>query len=271
MRIYAVSFRRFSILPAFIFAILFVMFSGTAGTQTAGPRDLATFLDHAAQKIKSYPEKSNWTANAVSTITKMDRKWTPESVLVVAKKVTFTDGARDETILKAEETKKGKTKDITEEYAAEAKEARDKERKRRAEERAGGGRAGRRGQSMSLDELLPFSEQKRNQFDFRLTENAAVDGRPAVLLEVKAKVKDEKNWEGLFYFDAATDDLLRIEARPSENPSMVKELEFRMTFEILDGRYLAVKNSWIKINGGFFLKHIRQVIEEEYSGFEVLK
>jgi hypothetical protein len=263
------SYRRKWKLIGFCAGLMSLALSA-AGAQTPGAQDLASFLDKAAQKIKSYSENASWTANVVSTITKMDRKWTPESVTVVTKSVKLSGGDREEVILKAEETKKGKTKDITKQYAEDAKETRDKEKKRRAKEGDGGGNS-RRGGSMSLDSLLPFSEQKRGQFDFQLTENTALDGRPAVLLEVTAKVKDEKNWEGRFYFDLMTIDLLRIEVRPSENPSMVKELEFRMTFEVLEGRTLAVKSSWIKINGGFFLKHVRQVIEEEYTGFEVLK
>ncbi len=260
--------RKWRLIGSYAGLMIFAL--SAAGAQTPASQDLASFLDKAAQKIKSYPQKASWTASAVSKITKMDRKWTPESVTVVTKTVKLLDGERDEVILKAEETKKGKTKDITKKYAEDAKETRDKERKRRAEEGDGGGNS-RRGGSMSLDSLLPFSEQKRGQFNFQLTKNAALDGRPAVLLEATAKVKDEKNWEGRFYFDPLTIDLLRIEVRPSENPSMVKELDFRMTFEILEGRTLAVKSSWIKINGGFFLKHIRQVIEEEYTGFEVVK
>jgi hypothetical protein len=242
-----------------------------AGTQAPGAQDLTAFLDKAAQKIKSYSENASWTASAVSKTTKMDKNWTPESVTVVTKTVKLSDGDREEVILKAEETKKGKTKDVTEKYVEEANASREKGRKRRAEQQTGGGGDSRRSVGISLDSLLPFSEQKRGQFEFKLTENADLEGRPAILLDVAAKVKDEKNWEGRFYFDPATDDLLGIEVRPSENPSMVKELEFRMTFEILEGRYLAVKSSRVKVNGGFFLKHIRQVIEEEYSGFEVLK
>ena len=239
--------------------------------QTAGTLDLGSFLDKAAQKIKSYPDNVDWTANVIAKTTKMDRNWTPESMIVVSKAVKVLGGEREEVILKAEETKKGKTKDLTQKYAEDAQEARDKAKKRHAEERGGRGGAGRGGASISLDSVLPFSSEKRGQFDFLLTENALVDGRPAFLLEVKAKVKDEKNWEGRFYFDPATIDLLGIEVKPSENPSMVKDLEFRMTFEILDGRYLAVKSTWIKVNGGFFLKHVRQIVEETYSGFEVLK
>jgi len=241
-----------------------------AGGQTSGASDLASFLDKAALKIRSYPEKASWTANTVTTITKMDRNWIPESVTVVAKTVRVTDGEREESILKAEETKKGKTRDITRKYAEDAREARERERKRRSEANEGN-RSGRRSASFSIDEFLPFAEPKRGQFYFLLTEKAAVDGRPAVMLEVTARVKSEKNWEGKFYFDPETTDLLGLEVRPSENPSLVKELEFRATFEVLDGRVLVVKSTRAKVNGGFFLKHIRQVIEETSSGFELTK
>jgi len=257
--------RRASLSLALVLWILSV-----AGGQTSEASDLASFLDKAALKIKSYPDKASWTSNTVTTITKMDRHWTPESVTVVTKIVRVSDGEREETILKAEETKKGKTRDITRKYAEDAREAREKEKKRRADANEGD-RGGRRSMSLSLDEFLPFAEPKRGQFDFLLTEKAAVDGRPALMLEVTARVKSEKNWEGRFYFDPKTTDILGLEVRPSENPSLVKELEFRATFEVLDGRVLVVKSTRAKVNGGFFLKHIRQVIEETSSGFELTK
>jgi len=253
------------------FAVLFMVSSGSIFAQTSGG-DIGRFLDRAAQKIAFYSDLKNWKASAVTTITKMDKTWKPESVTVVTKNVKVTNGEREEEILKAEETKKGKTTDVTLKYAQEAREEREKEKKRRAEEKDQNKRGEGRGQSMTmtLDEMLPFSEKKRAEFDFRLMENGVLDGRPVAVLDAAAKVKDEKNWEGRFLFDPATHDLYQVEIKPSKNPKMVKELEMRLTFEILDGRYLAVKSSRFKINGGIFIKHIRQLIEEEYSGYEVL-
>lgn len=255
-----------------LFYAFFVVSSrGLIFAQIPGAQDIHPFLDKVAEKIKSYPEYKNWKASAALTITKMDKNWRPESVTVVTKNVKVTNGKREEEILKAVETKKGKTKDVTLKYAEEAGENREKEKNRRAEEENEKNKDDEsRGGSLSLDSLLPFSEKKRDQFDFRLSEGAALNGKPAVVLDFVAKVKDEKNWEGRFYFDPATYDLLQLEVKPSANPRMVKELEVGMTFDILQGRYLVLKSSHVKINGGIFIKHIRQVVEEEYSGFEVL-
>jgi len=240
----------------FFYAFFVVSGLGLIFAQNPGAQDIHPFLDKVAEKIKAYPEYKSWKASAVLTITKMDKNWRPEFVTVVTRNVKVTNGKREEEILKAVETKKGKTKDVTQKYAEEENE------KNKDDESRGG--------SLSLDSLLPFSEKKRDQFDFRLSEGAALNGKPAVVLDFVAKVKDEKNWEGQFYFDPATHDLLQLEVKPSANPRMVKELEVGMTFDILQGRYLVLKSSRVKINGGIFIKHIRQVVEEEYSGFEVL-
>jgi hypothetical protein len=241
----------------------------SAFTQKAGS-DIYPYLDRVAEKIKSYAEYKNWKASGLATITTMDKNWTAEAVLVVAKNVHVVNGERDEEILSAQETKKGKPRDITQKYAKEAKENREKARKRRAREQQERGDNERVGGRIGLEDILPFSEKKRSDFSFQLVENVEVNGRPAKALEVAAKVKDEKNWEGRFFFDPLTDDLIQVEVKPAANPKMVKEFEMKMTFEVIDGRYLALKSSRVKINGGIFLKHIRQVIEEEYSGFEIL-
>jgi len=244
---------------------------GLVLAQPPQAEDIRPFLDKVGEKIKAYPEYKNWKASVVLTITKMDRNGRPESVTVVTKNIKVKDGEREEEILKAVETKKGTSKDITQKYAEEARKNREKEKNRRAEKKNDKTLDDEsRGASLSLGTLLPFSEKRRDQFDFRLNEGAVLNGKPAVALEVTAKIKDEKNWEGRFYFDPATSDLLQLEVKPSVNPRMVKELEVRMTFDILQGRYLVLKSSHIKINGGIFIKHIRQVSDEEYSEFEIL-
>ncbi len=155
--------RKWRLIGSYAGLMIFAL--SAAGAQTPASQDLASFLDKAAQKIKSYPQKASWTASAVSKITKMDRKWTPESVTVVTKTVKLLDGERDEVILKAEETKKGKTKDITKKYAEDAKETRDKERKRRAEEGDGGGNS-RRGGSMSLGQPSTVFRTEKGSIQF---------------------------------------------------------------------------------------------------------
>jgi hypothetical protein len=236
--------------------------------------DLNDFLDKVDAKVGGFQEARNWRGSVTSTITKMNRHWTPESVTVVTKAVTVADGRRSEEILKALETKDGKTQDITKEFIETDRKEHEKYRRQRPPDkpRPAGTAPRRRGLGASIEEYTPFSEARRKLFDFRLDENASLDGRPALALDVTAKVKSDKNWEGRIYFEPGTLDPLLAEARPSETPRFVKELEARIALEVVGGTTLMLKSTWIKVNAGFlFFKRVRQVVEDLYSDIEILR
>lgn len=263
-----------------ILSILILAGASLAGILAAGPPsgqtvglDLNTFLDKVDAKVGGFQEARNWRGSVTSTITKMDRHWAPESVTVVTKTVTVTDGRRSEEILKALETKDGNTRDITKEFIEADRKAHEKYRRQRPPDkpRSAGATPRRRGLSSSIEEYTPFSEARRKLFAFRLDENASLDGRPALALDVTAKVKSDKNWEGRIYFEPGTLDPLLAEARPSETPRFVQELEARIALEVVDGKTLMLKTTRIKVNAGFlFFKRVRQVTEDVYSGIEIL-
>ena len=284
---------RNRILPILILAGTFLAALLAAGTplnpsRTSGPShlsdpsaphgqsvglDLNVFLDKVDAKIGGFQEARNWRGSVTSTITKMNRHWTPESITVVTKVVTVADGRRSEEILKALETKDGKTQDITKEFIEADRKEHEKYRRQRPPDkpRPAGTAPRRRGLGGSIEEYTPFSEARRKLFDFRLDENASLDGRPALALDVKAKVKNDKNWEGRIYFEPGTLDPLLAEARPSETPRFVQLLEARIALEVVGGTTLMLKSTWIKVNAGFlFFKRIRQIVEDLYSGIEIL-
>jgi hypothetical protein len=244
--------------------------SGTrqSAAPLSGP-SLEAFLDQAAERFKSLADPRNWSALVVSTQTEMDRKWTPETVTVVRKNVTFTDGDRDEAILEALETKDGQTRDITAKYAAAARKNLDRERKRRAEDLAKAGTETRRADRMALDEILPFSAKKRPEYVFRPVEGAPLDGAPAVVLDVEAKIKDDKHWQGRFWFDRATADLRRAEIKPADNPPFVKEIDIVITFDTHPSGPIVLRSFRMRINAGMFLKHVRRIVEEDYSDYRI--
>jgi hypothetical protein len=235
-------------------------------------QDMGSLLDKLSQKIKASFDYKNWRATIVSTITKTDKNWTPEEVTVVTKNISSSnEGEPQEEILRALQTKKGKTTDITQKYAEERRKDREKARKRQAEEKTNASADHEQGGgAMSLDEFLPFSEKKRGDFEFRLQDRAAAEGQAVSVLDVRAKVKNPKNWEGTFFFDPETYNLTKIDLRPSLNPKMVKELTMQIDFEVLNDRYLVLKRTQFKVNGGIFIKHVRQIVEDVYSNFEVL-
>jgi hypothetical protein len=235
-------------------------------------QDVGGLLDKLSQRIKASFDYKNWKASIVSTTTKADKNWAAEEVTVVTKNVkSSAEGKPEEEILKALQTKKGKTTDITQKYAEERRKEREKARQRRAEEQDPPAADDERGGgSVSLDEFLPFSDKKRGDFEFRLQDKTMLDGQEVSVLDVRARLKDPKNWDGMFYFDPETYDLLRIDLRPSKNPKLVKELEMLIDFEVLQNRFLVLKRTRFKVNGGIFIKHVRRIIEDVYSHFEVL-
>jgi len=263
------SFRktvRWAALMIWSAAVSLPLSSGQAPQQ-----DLERLLDRLTEKTKVSLEYKSWRASVVSTITKMDKNWNPEEVMLVTRNVGSSgEGEPREEILKVQQTKKGKTTDITQKYAAERQKEREKARRRRAEEKdaSAGGRRG--GGAMSLDEFLPFSKSKRQDFEFRLQEPSASGGPAVSVLEVRARVKNPRNWEGTFTFNPETYDLIGLDLRPSQNPKMVKELAMQIEFESLDNGFLALKRTMFKVNGGLFIKHVRQVVEDVYSDFAVL-
>jgi hypothetical protein len=124
---------------------------------------------------------------------------------------------------------------------------------------------------MDIDELLPFSPERRPNFQFDIRETADPTGRRLVLLDVKAKTRDQRNWEGTYTIDPAAFDILRAEIRPSKMPRMVKELSVEADVEVLDGKYFVLKRTRFKVNGGFlFIKRVRMTVEEVYSDVRIL-
>jgi hypothetical protein len=239
-----------------------------SGTSISGP-SLEAFLDKATERFKSLADPRDWTATVVSIQTEMDRKWIPEAVTTVRKNVIFKDGDRNEEILEAVEVRGGQTRDVTAKYAETARKNLDRERKRRAEELAKAGTEKRRADRMSLDEILPFSAKKRPEHIFRPVEGAGLDGAPAVVLDVEAKIKDDKHWQGRLWFDPESGDLRRAEIRPADNPPFVKEIDIAVSFDTHPSGPIVLRSFRVKINAGFFLKHVRQVVVEEYSDYRM--
>jgi hypothetical protein len=227
-------------------------------------------LDGVAARLKATAGYMNWTAISVQTITELDRKGNPEKVTVVTKALRVTDGRRSEDILRAVVTEDGETRDITAKYAAEAKKRREEEEQQRAKGNKSR-QEGERGGRIDLEELLPFAENGRPGYVFEIRDAADGTGRRLVLLGVKAKTRDPQNWDGTYTIDPSTFDILRAEIQPSKLPKMVKELSVEADFEVLDGKYLVLRRTRFKVNGGFlFIKRVRMTIEEAYSGVRVL-
>jgi hypothetical protein len=224
--------------------------------------DLDLLLVNVEARLEAGFAYKNWSAASVMTRTEYDRHGAVVKVTVARKNVRIVGRDRDEDILQATETEDGRTKDITADYAKESRKNREKERKRRA--------SGDKGRSLDLDEIMPFAAKRRPLYNFRLQPAEGESGRKPVVLTVQAKEKDSKLWDGTFWIDPATFDIVKADVRPSDNPAFVRELWAKADIGLVDGKYLFITRTVLKIDGGFlFVKNIRMMVEDVYTDVKI--
>jgi len=227
--------------------------------------DLTPLLNKISRRQDSYPKYDSWKVSVMDTTTKMNKNWQPKEVKVIKKLVTVINQEQTEEVLEVLVTKKGVTKDITKKYIQEANKQKEKERKRKGKKEDNGGTF-----TLSDEEIFPFRQEKRESYNYLKLEDSYLEDRPVYVLKSKAKTEDEKLWEGKYYIDQESFDVLKLKIKPSKNPKHVKELEFEMSFQVLPGGYFVVKKVRARINGGIFIKRIRMITEEEYSDYEII-
>jgi hypothetical protein len=233
--------------------------------------DLNALLDRIADRAKSHWEIKSWRAGAATVVSEMDKNWKPKKTTRVKKTVSVTESERSEKVLEALRTEKGVTKDITAEFIREAAEER-RDAKDKPADNSTGNKDEQRGmsRSLSLEELLPFSEKARQSYTFVRLQDEVIEGRAVYVLESKAKIKGEKFWEGRYFISPESYDVLRVNLTISKNPKFVKEISTLIDFQVLPDGHFFIKKTWMKVDAGMVIKHIRMVIEEEYSDIEIL-
>jgi hypothetical protein len=225
---------------------------------------LVSLMDKISQRINSYPENNNYKAKVLTKVIEMNKQWEPKKTTIIKAITKSRHGDEESEILEATETENGKTSDVTEKVAEQAEKQ--KEKARHDAEKKQGGKETRN----PLDDFFPFDETKRSGFDFRKLDNAVVDGRDVYVIESDAKTKDENRFEGKYYIDQRTLDILKIDVKPSENPLFVKEIRMEIDFEILPEGNFVMKKMTVKAVAKLVFKTIRQVTETEYYDYEIL-
>ena len=238
--------------------------------------DVQEIVDKTAQRVLSYPEMSHWKASVLSTMYDMDKKWKPKKTTVVEKTVLMKNNMRSESIIKAVEYKKGKSKDVTQKYINDAYKAREKAARERRkankkEDRDGDDGADRHRREFSMDEMFPFSEKNRENYEFSLLEETNLEGVSVYVVDARARQRTKESFEGKFYIEKGTFDILRAELQLAKNPSAVKLMEMVMDFLVLPEGYFVAKKMYFRIHVGLVVKNIRREAVEEYSDYQILE
>jgi len=227
------------------------------------PTDLNLLLVNVEARLKAGFAYKSWTAASTMTRTEYDRHGEIVKVTFARKNVRVVDGNRDEDIIQATEIADGKTRDTTADFAKESKKNWERERQRKAK--------GEKGRSMDLDEIMPFAAKRRAFYNYSLQPAEGEGGRKLVALAVKAKEKDTKNWDGTYWIDPATYDIVKAEVRPSDNPTFVRELWAKADLSLEDGKYLFIARTIFKIDAGFlFVKNVRMLVDDAYTDVKIL-
>jgi hypothetical protein len=124
--------------------------------------------------------------------------------------------------------------------------------------------------NLSLEEMFPFSEKNKENYDFTLLEEAVLEGTPVYVLDAKAKQRTKEFFDGIFYINKETWDILRAELQLAKNPGPLKFMKMRMDFQVLPEGYFALRRISVRIHVGLVVKNIRQEVVDEYSDYQVL-
>jgi len=249
----------------FVISVLFGFFliNGSAPA-TAQVEDLVSLLDKISKRGNSYPENSNWKARIITKTTEMDKQWRPKKTTIITSIVKATDNVLSADIVNAVETEDAITKDITKEIAEQSKKQIESSNRERAE------RKGQEGTEDSSDARFPFNENKRAKFAFHIVDEDSINERPVYIIEAVPKEKDEQLFEGRYYIDQKTYDVVKARIRPSKNPKFVKDLDMDIDFEVLPEGNFIERRSRTRVDGGMILKRVRMLVEVEYFDVEIL-
>ncbi|MGD8540489.1 MAG: outer membrane lipoprotein-sorting protein, partial [Candidatus Aminicenantes bacterium] len=165
-----------------------------------------------------------------------------------------------------------KRKDVTQKYINESyKEMQKRARERKKAKDKNGEDDRRRHMDFSFDELFPFNEKNRGNYEFTLLEENSLEGTSVYVIDARAKQRTKDFFEGLFYIDRETWDILRAELRLAKNPGPLKVMNMNLDLKVLPEGYLTVRKAYVRIHVGLVVKNIRREVVDEYSDYEILE
>ena len=122
---------------------------------------------------------------------------------------------------------------------------------------------------LSQDDIFPFGENRRKDYEFDLRQGSLSDKRMVYILETHSQLKSSDYFEGKYFIHPDTFDILRVEIRPAKNSGPLKLLEMHIDFGRIPEGYLVVRVAKVRIHVGLIIKNIRMESEEIYSDYEV--
>lgn len=232
---------------------------------TLNAQTLNEILTRADEKIQSYTHLDTLIMDVSSTVKHMTSKWETSKITSIEKTVSIYGDSTHEEIHQATEENKGKVKDITKKVQAELQKAEKKQNQKKDNNKDEEG-----SMSLSLEELW-MTEKDRENYDYKLLPDTLINNRWAHSVEIEAHFDADSLYEGTYYIEKETYDLILVDIKPSKNPKMVKEMQLRFWFAPVKNNQLLLQRTWTKIYASLLIKKFRIIVDESYSNYQFPK
>ncbi len=263
------------LMPLMLVCALFVpAVFGVLPPQASSREDIMPLVEAISKRmLEIYLRTDNWKAKVTTIKKNMDNHWQPKEIVTVRKIVESINDQTEERILSVAETKNGLTRDITEKYIRDVEKKKREEKKKEMEQRLQRKKQKKqeKGQDTRIngDDILPFSEKKRRKYQFSRLDDSIINGQPVFVIEARSIVDDKTLYDGKYFINQDTLDIVKVIAWPSKNPRFVKEAVMEIDLLFHPDGFYALKKTKLSVNGGIlFIKRVRRVTEEEYSDYE---
>ena len=232
--------------------------------------EMDVFLDSLALRVDSYAVSDSFTVKVISENQEMDSHWQPKKVRHVEKIRHRAGDLVWEDIIRATVFEKGQEKDITEKAREKAEKHKETAEKKHRESEKNKNKKNKKGMSLAGDDIFPFDKEKRQNFQFVFGPDTTWQGTRVISLVAKAKIKNEKVFNGTYYINPATLDVVGVRLHPTKNPKFVKSMDLKMGFVVLgqEKRYFLPAFVWTRVYASLLIKKMRFIINEEFSEYK---
>jgi hypothetical protein len=218
-------------------------------------------LENGCRRLGEPPPKS---MTAVETLKEVDGDGRPKSVTTITKAVVFRDSTRADSILKAVETKGGKSRDVTKEWIEkDAKEKAGRERKKGTKTKDGGKQEA--SFSMDSDDLFVFMKDVRGDYRFSRAKDTLIDGRSLRRITASPKTPAENRFFAEYVLSPDSATVMFARLTPGKFPKMVKHMDMSMQFMDDAGGHYFLDEFRMRFYASLVVKKIRMEIKESYK------
>lgn len=258
--------------------------------------ELFLLLDKITERINSYPPYNNLKFVGVKKTIHADKQWRSAGDFSTTTKsvIKIIDSKENYEILEVLETKNGKTRDVTQESIKELeqlvenidnmdmdKEIDNKDIPEGAKKivsseleqvRKDMNDAMENGEQETGYEYLPFTKNNRAKYKFKKLGESIDDGVPVYIIEAKVIKKDKHLYEGKYYIDKETFDVIRFQGKPSKDPiPFFDVIDEEEQYMVLPEGIFVLKSSRIRMSADILWKNFGRLIHEtEYSDYDIL-